>query len=151
MRLWRIAQPTHALDRLGAGAAQFGGRWNPIGVPAIYCSTSVALCALEKFAHLQAGPLPPLVLVAVDLPEPVDMFTPGTHTIPAGWDDMPVSAAAQAFGGAWLKKCEQLAMKVPSAIVAEDANVVLNPQHPDFAQVTMAVVRPFSFDSRLYK
>lgn len=151
MRLWRIVQRKHALDRLGAGAAKFGGRWNPIGQPAIYCSNSVALRALEKFVRVEGGQLPPLVLVAVDFPAHGDIFTPAMADLPQGWDDMPASASAQAYGGAWLATCAALAMQVPSAIVPEEANTILNPHHPDIAQVRMSIVRPFSFDNRLYK
>lgn len=151
MRLWRITQPKHALDRLGGGAAQFGGRWNPIGRPAIYCSTSIALCALEKLVHVDAGPLPPFVLVALDIPDAGNLFAPAMSDLPQGWDEMPASASAQALGAAWLAGGAELGMRVPSAIVFEEANMVLNPLHPDFPQVAISIVRPFSFDSRLYK
>lgn len=151
MRLWRISQPKYALDKLCAGAAQFGGRWNPIGIPALYCGTSIALCSLEKLVHIGAGPFPPLVLVAVDLPDSSPLYTPSIAELPIGWDTMPTSAAAASFGGAWLAKGSSLGMIVPSAIVAEESNVVINTRHPDYTHVELTVVRPFTFDGRMFK
>jgi RES domain-containing protein len=151
VRLWRIAQRKHALDKLCAGTALYGGRWNPVGMPALYGGTSIAIASLEKLVHVGATPLPPLLLVAIDIPDDTAIYDPGIAGLPAGWDAMPTSAAAQAFGGAWLAKGTELAMKVPSAIVPEEANVILNPHHPDYAKVVLSIVRPFTFDARLFK
>ncbi|MCE3606390.1 RES family NAD+ phosphorylase [Massilia sp. P8910] len=139
------------MDKLCVGASQFGGRWNPIGIPALYCGTSIALCALEKFVHIDSGMLPPQVLVAVDVPDDCTIAEPGISALPPGWDDMPTSSVAQSFGGAWLAHAGQLALKVPSAIVPEENNLILNPHHHDYARVALTVIRSFVFDKRMYK
>ncbi len=128
-----------------------GGRWNAIGIPALYCGTTIAISALEKFVHVAGGALPPQVLVAVDVPDDCDIFAPHIPALPSGWDAMPASTAAQAFGSRWLAGMTQVAMQVPSAIVHEGANVVLNPRHPELARVTFTEIRPFTFDPRMYK
>lgn len=151
MRLWRITSRKYALDKSCAGVAQNGGRWNPIGVPALYCGTSIAITALEKLVHVGNAPLPPLVLVAVDLPDEASICEPEAAALPAGWDVLPTSASAQAFGDTWLKRNAELALKVPSVILPEEANVVVNPRHPDYSAVRLTVVRPFRFDSRIRK
>ena len=120
-------------------------------MPALYCGTSIAICVLEKFVHVSRTPLPPLALVAVDVPDHHRLYEPGTAALPAGWDDLPTSVAAQVFGRAWLALRANLAMKVPSAIVNEEANVVINPLHPDYGDVELSIVRPFTFDSRMFK
>lgn len=56
-----------------------------------------------------------------------------------------------AFGAAWLKRGAELAMRVPSAILHEEANVIRNPHHPAYAKVTLNIVQPFTFDGRLFK
>lgn len=149
MRLWRITQPKYALDRLCAGAALYGGRWNPIGHPALYCGASVAITALEKLVHLGSGPRPSMVLVAIDMPDAGTIYEPGVDHLPSGWNTLPTSPAAQAFGGAWLLSKTSLAMRVPSVILPEESNIVINPQHPAYPQVTLSVLRPFAFDMRL--
>jgi RES domain-containing protein len=151
MRLWRIAQHKYALDRLCAGSALYGGRWNPVGLPALYCGASIAICALEKFVHIAQAPLPPLVLVAVDIPDDSRIFSPSMNELAPGWDALPTSATAQNLGRAWLELGEALAMRVPSAVLPEESNVILNPRHPEFRHVALTVVRPFSFDQRMFK
>jgi RES domain-containing protein len=149
--LWRITQRKYALDKSCAGAAQYGGRWNPIGAPALYCGTSIAITALEKLVHVGSAPVPPLVLVAVDIPDDASIYEPGLVELPAGWDALPTSASAQAFGGAWLTRNQELALKIPSAILPEETNTVINPRHPDYPAVKLTVVRPFVFDRRIRK
>ena len=151
MRLWRIAPRKYALDKSCAGAAQYGGRWNPVGMPALYCGTSIAITVLEKFVHIGSAPLPPLVLVAVDIPDEASMYEPDLTALPAGWDALPTSASAQAFGGAWLMRNADLALRIPSAILPEETNVMVNPRHPDYPAVKLTVVRPFTFDRRMGK
>lgn len=64
---------------------------------------------------------------------------------------MPTSAAAASFGGAWLASGKQLGMIVPSAIVPEEGNVIINTRHPDYVRVELTLVRPFTFDGRVIK
>jgi RES domain-containing protein len=151
MRLWRIAQHKYALDRLCAGSALYGGRWNPVGLPALYCGASIAICALEKFVHVAQAPLPPLVLVAVDIPDQSDIFSPSVDELPLGWNEMPTSASAQNLGREWLEQGAALGLRVPSAVLPEESNVILNPRHPDFRHVELTIVRPFAFDQRMFK
>ena len=151
MRLWRIAHRKYALDRHCSGAAMYGGRWNPIGLPALYCGGTIAITSFEKLVHLGTTPWPPLVLVAVDLPDASAVYAPDTEMLPDGWDALPLSTTAQSFGGAWLRRGDTLTMKIPSVIVPEEANFVINPLHPDYPQVQLTALRPFSFDRRLAK
>lgn len=151
MRLWRISQRKFALDSLCADTAQFGGRWNPIGMPALYCGTSIAICTLEKFVHVGASALPPLVVVAVDIPDNISLYTPTIDELPTGWNALPTSSAAQKFGASWLSTGRELGMSVPSAIITEEKNMVINPRHPDYVHVEFTVVRLFAFDGRMFK
>ncbi len=109
--------------------------------------------------HLQPGEIctrrsgcaSPLVLVAVDLPDDATIDAPDLATLPQGWDALPMSSQAQAFGGAWLAACKALGMLVPSVLVREESNMILNPRHPACARVTLSILRPFAFDQRMFK
>ena len=68
MILWRIARRVHALDRLGIGARETGGRWNHPGVSVIYAGCTIAIAAFERFVHVSGLTPPDLVLVRIDLP-----------------------------------------------------------------------------------
>ena len=152
MLVWRIAQSKWALDRLCAGARNQGGRWNPVGMPALYAGTTVEICALEMFAHIGAVEHPPLKLVAIEIPDkPTLHYKPAMKDIPTGWSDLPVSAASQEFGGRWLADAKQLVMFVPSVMVPEATNAMINPLHPEFQHVSMKIVREFTFDGRMFK
>lgn len=150
MPAWRIAKKQFALDRMGAGARASGGRWNPPGVAVIYAGLTPEIAAMEKLVH--TGDILPtdLVLVKFELPEEPGLYHRYVpEDLPQGWDDLPSSTAAADLGSAFVNDGIYLGMIVPSAVLPEAGNLVLNPNHPAFAAVTMTIVRPFEFDSRL--
>ncbi|MGX4642231.1 RES family NAD+ phosphorylase [Massilia sp. SYSU DXS3249] len=71
--------------------------------------------------------------------------------MPAGWDDLEDGGSATGFGTAFLKKREHLYMRVPSVIVGEGVNLVINPAHHAYDQVKLSIARSFSFDPRMFK
>lgn len=149
MWAWRIAREGVALDRTGAGSLHAEGRWHRRGVPVIYAGLGAEICALEKLVH--TGPLLPidLVVVALSLPDAPGLYeTPDLGGLP-GWDATPPGSSSADFGTAFLRSGRALGFVVPSAAMPEARNLVLNPLHPRFADVAMALIRPFRFDSRL--
>lgn len=150
MLAWRIAKKRHALDRTGAGAAIKGGRWNSANIPAIYAGLTVEIAAFEKLVH--AGPILPLdlVVVRIDLPEETGLYDkPRLEDLPRGWSDLPSSPAAAVYGDAFLGNRQRLGLIVPSAVVPEAANILINPRHPRMADVAMTIIRDFAYDQRL--
>jgi RES domain-containing protein len=150
MQAWRIAKRAFALDRHGTGARLSGGRWNSPGVAAIYAGLSPEIAAMEKLVH--TGDILPhdLVLAVFDLPDDHGLYL--LHTVkdlPFGWDALPSSTAAISLGDQFLLAASHLGMIVPSAVMPEAFNIVLNPNHSAFATITINVIRPFEFDSRL--
>ena len=116
----------------------------------MYAGTTIEICALEKFVHLAGAPPPPLVLVAIDVPADAALaLQPAPADLPAGWADMPVSEAAQHFGRRWLAAARHLMLLVPSVIIPEATNVVINPAHPAYREIRLEVWRDFHFDARM--
>ncbi|MES2831701.1 MAG: RES family NAD+ phosphorylase [Pseudomonadota bacterium] len=151
-RLWRITSKKWALDTSCEGARLYGGRWNPIGYPVMYAGSTIELCALEKFVHLAGVPAPPLVLVAIDVPDDESLITRVLlPDMPPGWSDLPMSTSAHEFGRAWLDAAAQLILMVPSTIVPEAFNAVINPAHPAYKKIRLQILREFSFDARMWK
>lgn len=150
MRAWRIAIAEAALDRGCEGAKQSGGHWHEEGCAALYAAMTVELAVLEKFVHTERDE-PDLVLVAIDLPDDpglgIDM---PAHQLPNGWDDIEDAGSAANFGTNFLKDCKYLYMRVPSVIVREGTNLVINPEHPAYERVKLSVARSFSFDPRMF-
>ena len=140
MKVWRIARSTHAAsveDMLsGEGAARYGGRWNPRGMPAVYCSENSSLAALEVLANLaRPSTFPSYRVLDLDVPD-------GAIFMLAE----PVGDTRRA--GAELLRTH-LAIAAPSAVNPLERNVVISPAHPDFDRVVPGVTRPFVFDRRL--
>lgn len=153
--VWRIATDSAAYvadDLSGAEAERTGGRWNEKGAPCVYASETRALACLETVVHLNAGGLPlNRYLVAVTIPDNVwanaQMETQAT--LPVGWDAEPAGRASIAFGTSWIRSAKSAVLVVPSVIVPEERNVLLNPLHPDTALITAAKVRTWVYDPRL--
>lgn len=150
MHAWRIAKKRYALDRSGAGAAIRGGRWNSIHVNVIYASLTAEIAAFEKLVHTGSILPADLVIVRFDLPGDEALYDrPDLKDLPKGWSDLPSSPDAAAYGDAFLLKGERLGLIVPSAIVPEASNILINPTHPRMVDVKMEIVRAFAFDPRL--
>ncbi len=153
--LWRIAIASRTLvatDLDGRGAELSGGRWNSPGRPVVYASTSIALACLETLVHFNAGGLPlNRVLVRIDMPDDlwVQRQALDVADLPAGWDAVPAGPVSAAVGDAWLDALASPLNLVPSAIVPEEFNVLLNPRHDSASRVTAVVVRPWLYDGRL--
>lgn len=151
MRSWRIALEEVALDRSCEGAKKSGGHWHHPGVGALYTATTAELGVLEKFVHSE-GEEDSLVLVAIDLPDAPGLgWDVPANMLPRGWNEMPASTSAAAFGSAFLQRGSHLYMKVPSTIIREATNLVINPCHPAFDDVKLSIVRSFSFDPRMFR
>ncbi len=151
MRTWRIANEAVALDRNCEGARKSGGHWHEEGIPALYAAMTVELAVLEKLVHCERDE-PDLVLVAIDLPdEPALGLDMHPDMLPKGWDDIEDAGSAAAFGTVFLKRCSHLYLRVPSVVVREGWNLIVNPLHPAYAQVRLGIARPFGFDPRLFR
>jgi RES domain-containing protein len=152
--LWRIGSdtPDYAADDLaGIGAERTGGRWNRKGTRMVYASTSRALACLETLVHLGSGDLPlNRYLVAISVADATwtarDVFDPVAHV---GWDAEPAGLVSLDWGSAWAAGGTSLLADVPSAIVPEESNVLINPRHPDAATLGAIKVRKWTYDGRL--
>jgi RES domain-containing protein len=149
-RLCRAAHAATALD--GEGARLYGGRWNPKGVRMVYAAGSLALAVLESFVHFSSTLLPAdYVAVPVDIPDTLAVETWTAPMLPADWSDTPAPSTLQALGKRWVAAARTAVLRVPSAVVPIEFNVLLNPAHPDAAQIHSGPPEPFVFDPRLKK
>lgn len=152
--LWRIATDTplyEAHDLTGKGAEMSGGRWNRVGTPMIYSSTSRALACLETVVHLTDRPLP-LNRYLVELSVPMTTWEKATDVNPdtlVGWDAEPVGKVSLDWGTAWSRAKVSLLARVPSIIVPEERNVLINPLHSDVRSLMSRKLRKWNYDSRL--
>lgn len=151
---WRIAveAPQYAAnDMSGTGARITGGRWNSCGVPMVYASSNIALAALETLTGKQAAALPyNRYLIQLDIPEHIwerrTTLAPG----PGGWDALPCGISSKRAGDGWVKAGQSALMIVPSVIIPDENNVLINPAHPDAAAIACATLKRFAYDPRFF-
>jgi RES domain-containing protein len=150
VRLHRISLAAHsttAADAFNARGGLYGmGRWHTMGRLVVYASESVSLAMAESLVHLQrSNNIEPYNRWEIEVPDKMIMAAP---TLPSGWRKN--YALTQAFGDAWLAAQSSSAHFVPSAIVPNEMNCLINPAHPQF-KLAWVVSGPhsFEFDSRL--
>jgi RES domain-containing protein len=149
-RLVKERYAERALD--GSGAKTHGGRWNGKGTAMVHASDSIALAALELLVHLQRqAMLNAYVLFTLPLPDSQVMLLDRT-ALPPDWRRDPPPASTAAIGDEWATSGLSLALSVPSTLVPQQSNILLNSAHPAFAAVAAEATRePFEFDPRLLK
>ena len=149
-RAWRIVRQRYAATAFsGEGAAKTGGRWNSRGVPVVYASSTLALAALENLVHLNPLVLFRYVAVSVQFDDALVERVPLAQ-LPPDWRESPPPPAAQQLGDAWAREARSAVLALPSVIVVQETNYLLNPRHPDFTRLRFGTPEPFSFDSRLF-
>ena len=151
MELYRITQEKYADDLSGNGAKLFGGRWNSEGLPALYTASSRALALLEILAHTPAKMLDskPYFLVAIFVPDTTSVLETDLKKLSPGWDAPDIRSYTQKTGDVFLTEKKHLLLSVPSVIVFEERNFILNPQHIDFKKVKILNKRRINFDKRV--
>jgi RES domain-containing protein len=145
IQVFRLVLRQHAAEALsGEGARLFGGRWNPPGAAVVYASASRALAVLEVFVHLtEEARAMSFVLYSLELPRRARLRR---HGEPSRSMD-----ATQEAGRAWLDEGSALALVVPSVLVPQEHNYVLDVRHAQFAHIKVSKPEPFSFDERLWR
>ena len=155
--VWRIGSDTArfpADDLSGGGAQATGGRWNKKDHAVLYTSATRALACLETLVHLNASGLPlNRYLVEITIPEPV--WTAAQRetqaSLPVGWDAEPAGLTSIGFGTEWILGKGSALLVLPSVIVPEDFNVLVNPAHPDAGRIACRKIRRWLYDPRLHR
>jgi RES domain-containing protein len=152
MRFWRICRRRYAAEAaIGEGARLYGGRWNGRGVRVVYASTSLALAAVETFVNLEPNLIPAdLVSIEGEVPKSLAIRKLDLAVLPSRWYESR-DESLRGFGEEWIRGGETVALLVPSAAIRGEWNILLNPAHPDFAQVQFKGPERFEFDARMFR
>ena len=132
----------------GEGARLYGGRWNSKETPVVYTSDSLALCSLEIFVHLPSYQLLKeyfYIRVLLDS----DLISDALFV--DGWDSRPVSKISQSIGDKWVKEKQTPILRVPSVLMPDGNNYLINISHPDSSKIKIGKPIPLNFDQRLKK
>ncbi|MDB5280185.1 MAG: hypothetical protein JWR61_5140 [Ferruginibacter sp.] len=149
MIVYRLATETYKNDLSGNGAKLFGGRWNSVGLPVIYTTENISLAVLEILVRADPYTIPLTYhLINIEIPDSIQPLIIASAKLKAIWkDDIGYT---QWMGGEFIKSNKALLLKVPSAVVDQENNFILNPRHTDFKKVEIVAVKKFMFDKRLF-
>ncbi len=118
----------------------------------VYTSESRALATVEYLVHVPLSIVPDdLSVAAIDIPDTVTPKELTVAALPANWRDYPAPSTLAELGTQWALAQDTLLLRVPSAVVAHESNLLLNPLHPDMRQVTISQVDAYTFDARLLR
>src|SRR4029077_164484 len=147
MQLWRISN--HA-SLSGDGGLLASARWHSRGKRIVYLADHPASALLEVIVHLEvrAESLPDgFQLLKIDVPDDLVVDQPDKRELPADWRERV--SLTQEIGDVWLNAGSTSLLRVPSAIVPETYNYLLNPVHAHTARIVIASAIRTAFDARL--
>lgn len=145
---YRISNPLYSQDLSGEGARLFGARWNSVGIPMLYLSSHASLSILELLVHVQWKHMDlTLDLLSIRLPEQASTKELTAGKLKKNWQyDLDYT---RSLGDGFIQSGQFLLLKVPSVIVPEEYNWLVNPRHPDARKIRISQTRPFKPDQRL--
>jgi RES domain-containing protein len=147
--LWRISNH-HSLE--GDGALRTPGRWHTRGGRVVYCAQSPAAALLEILVHFEIDiqDLPVRYrLLKIQVPDDVQFERVSVDDLPKDWPER--TEVTRALGDGWLTKGSAALLSVPSAIVPETFNFLLNPAHQDAKRIVIVQTGEHAIDPRLLK
>jgi len=147
MKVYRISNKKYTEHLNGEGVYRVGGRWNSKGILMVYTSTSIALASLEVLVHTDGIPIPNgMILLTFEVP---NKYIQTLDNPPLNWDETPPKGAAKIVGDEFIKSNKVLGIKVPSAIIPEEYNLLINPIHMHMDKIEIVSRRDYAFDGRL--
>ena len=151
MIVYRIAKKEYIEDLSGNGAKRTGGRWNPKGIPILYCASTSSLAILEKLVSIDMDLLPEdLCIAALEIPKSKILKIP-EEELPKNWNHYPSPDALKSIGKSWIELGNFCTLQIPSAVNSMESYYLINVKHPLMEKIKIKKVTPFRIDNRLSK
>lgn len=150
--VFRLSKEEYSKELSCVGASIYGGRWNSKGFELIYTSESRALALSELLVHLPIGLLPNnYKIITIGIPENLNSQTIEISTLPTSWNSFPFTENTKSIGNNFILANNKPILRVPSAIISEEYNYLINPHHKDFKKIKILSVEDFIFNDRLFR
>lgn len=152
MVVYRIEREKYlstTLSGLGASLSK-GYRWNSYNTRLVYTAESRALATLEVSVHLDLNEDLPVdrYYVEIEIPDNLSMQEVRIEDLPDDWNAKPPTTTTQIIGDDFVQYSEAAVLKVPSSIVPDEFNYLINPNHPDSRKIKVIRYHNMDFDSR---
>lgn len=147
MIVYRITLAKWAGTLTASGRA---ARWNSHGNFLVYTAGTRSLACLENVVHrVSIGPDEQFKVTLIKIPDSLTIDDIRIGDLPSDWKEYTSYSACQELGDQWIKNATNAVLRVPSAIINEEYNYLLNPLHADFSKIKVDSLESFSFDDRL--
>lgn len=147
MQLFRITTAKWAGKLSGSG---YPARWNSKGKYVIYTASNRALACLENLVHRSGEGLNKnYKLTVIEAPDYISLKKVPANELPENWHETSSAPVCRTIGDKWIESGSSLLLSVPSAIIRDEFNLLINPAHPDFKKLSIKEVIDFEFDKRL--
>ncbi|MES1947753.1 hypothetical protein C84B14_10402 [Salinisphaera sp. C84B14] len=132
----------------GTGSTIAPGRWNTMTTPVIYAGEHYSTSMLEKLVHANGLMPPNQHYIEITLPGGLSYEIVTKDALP-GWDTA-LPTVAREFGHDWVKGRRSAILIVPSFVARIESNILINPGHPECAQIEHTLPAPIWWDRRLF-
>lgn len=150
MIFYRLVRDEYKEDISGYGSYLYGGRWNSKGLYALYCAEFISLTVLEIVVNYERGLYrlrPDYYLTEIQMPD-ISIIDIDGALIKKHWkEDFEYT---RFIGDQFLQSKASLALKIPSAVIPEEHNLLINPNHPDFKKLKVINSKLYDVDKRLF-
>lgn len=151
MIVYRIAKTKHINDLSGVGARLYGGRWNRKGIAMVYTSETRSLATVEYLVHVPLAMVPDDISIAtIEIPEDIIPKEVSISELTTHWRTFPAPNELAELGTRWALSNETLLLRVPSAVVEHEFNILINPSHHDIKRIAVSHIEAYRLDKRLF-
>jgi RES domain-containing protein len=147
---WRLVSGAYVQQAFdGEGSYRFGNRWNHAGVRIVYLAEHLSLAALEVLVHVQEVQLVAYYAIQVEFES--QHVQDLAETLSQNWQENPAPKSTKDIGTAWaMDTNSKLLLRVPSAVVPQEFNYLLQVNHSDYNKLKIRPAQLFRFDGRLF-
>lgn len=146
MVCFKICQEKYAKKLSASGVSN---RWNKEDEFVIYSASSIALATLEMVAH-RSSIIPNIKykILKIEIADE-EIISLNLKKLPKIWRKIEAYPDLQEIGSSWYHSQKSIVLKVPSAIVPQEFNFIINFKHPDFDKIKLLESIDLNWDSRI--
>lgn len=147
--LWRVSNYA-TLD--GVGGTYVGGRWHTKGHSIVYCSEDPSTALLETLVHMEIDSEDrPQTLQVLKIQSSVALAVERVNVKKLSPDWPTNLVLTKSVGDNWLQSRKTLLFEVPSVLIPERRNFLINPLHPEMKKLRITARYSHPFDQRFFK
>ncbi len=147
MLVYRIVHNIYSKNLFASGAK---GRWNSLGKKVIFAAESIPLAFLENIVRRQGvGFNHDFKIMIIEIPDKIIISEIEVSNLEDGWRDFNDFSKCQPLGDAWYNAVKTIVLKVPSAVLPESFNYVINTEHPDYGLIKLIATTELVPDERV--